>query len=287
MYLSQPIKRAPVIIHKKISLDLLKNSNLQKKRKYLEETIQESIPLCEDSVPKYQILTELSNNREENVLVEPNHFIKKKKYVRPSIPAYGASQRMMADIESSLVEATIDCGYDDPSASISSKLPNDIILIIFHNISDSNDLLAAASVSRRWLILASESNLWKSLYEFYFGPEYELSSTHRSWKFNFQERRKELLSQSGSIRSYTRKKKPHNTAISSISHNNELTLPVCHKWSPTQKNRVNTTTIQSLPAKHNVQEDARLLAFLEEKKHFFDSFGSVSLLTTPCKKRKP
>jgi len=196
---------------------------------------------------------------------------------------------MMADIESSLVEATIDCGYDDPSASICSKLPNDIILIIFHYISDCNDLLAAASVSRRWSILASESSLWKSLYEFYFGPENELSSIHRSWKFNFQERRKELLSQSGSIRSYTRKKKPHNTAISSISHNNELTLPLSYKYSPTQKNnRVNTTTttIQCQP-KHNVQEDARLLAFLEEKKNFFDSFGSVSLLTTPCKRRKP
>jgi len=159
---------------------------------------------------------------------------------------------MKAELSSQLVEATIQCGFDDPSASICCKLPNDIILIILHYLYDYKDLLAVASVSRRWLILASESSLWRSLYEFNFGPETELTFINRSWKFNFHKRIKKQLSLF-----YSRKKNPQIPI--STSHNNHPTL--------------------------TFPEDPQLLAFLAEKKQFFDSFESISLVTTPYKKK--
>jgi len=237
-----------------------------------------------------------SNTKEQNLILTERCINtellsdskeKKRRPILPriSIPIYGASVNMIDQLSSSLAQATIESGYDELESPIISKLPNDIILIIFRFLIDSTDLLSVACVSKRWSILASDSDLWKTLYEYYYGTisdsdfisENSRPFLLRSYKFNFQKRRKEFQSQADAIRSYSRRKKHFNLPT---TPNFIIAAPVVYKKTP--KN--NSSSTDTRPNQQNYEEDPQLLALLEQKRQFFDSFGSISLVTTPRKK---
>jgi len=249
----------------------------------------------ENQKSKIEKLPTIIENSDKNILKEvcsnsrQDHFDEttldlsppvKKRCVLPrkSLPASGGSPSLISEISSTLAHATIESGYDIPEAPLFSQLPNDIILIIFRYIKNGTDLLAAACVSKRWFILASDANLWKSLYEYYY-RHYELSLASRSWKFNFLIKRKELhLLNRSNFLNYRSKKKKHP-----LSPPKELHLPLTTSYKRTPPSKPRTIPSQPRPKPQPV-EDAHLVALLEEKKQFFESFGSVSLVTTPCKR---
>jgi hypothetical protein len=209
---------------------------------------------------------------------------------RPSIPAFRTTRRDISDISKALVQATIESGYDEPASSICTRLPNDIILLIFHNLKNSDDLRAVACVSKRWLILASDPGIWKSLYEIYYGPKLQLTSETRSWKYNFLTRKKDIeLKQSQELKYYNTKKKKTNQTSSSRLTLDELMENIIPIVPPKQQKQQETTKkntrLRNQPSQNQDFElDQKVLALLEEKKQLFDSFGSMTLATTPFKK---
>lgn len=236
------------------------------------------------------VLTDITE-KEENVKTVPcetlsntvvihtpeKRYVKRRAVPRVSIPVFGTSQNVIEEISSTLSQVTMESGYDSPNTCLFSQLPNEIILSIFNCLNDCIDLLSVSCVSQRCLILASDSNLWKSLYAYYYGTRFEIESTIRSWKFNFLVRRKELLTKSDH-KSYTKKKKRQLR----ISSDDIVSIPE-RRTIPCKENTTLTQTSQSCWD----EPEPHVMAFLLEKKQFFDSLESVSLVTvTPCKKSR-
>lgn len=274
-FTSSPMLKKGIASDTKENQPVNNYSKRQLKRKHTQtENIQNVLTIKEENLSS-------PNTPPKTVLHTPEIRTAKRRAIpRVSIPVFGTTPKVFEEISMTLSEITLESSYANPNTI--NQLPNEIITVIFNYLNDYKDLLSVSCVSQRYNVLGCDGNLWKSMYEYYYGDRYEIEKTMRSWKFNFLERRRELLTQSDH-KSYTRKKKRQ------VPNFNDDIVSVPDRMTPNPPSRENdaSSLIQITPSSCWDDPEPHVIDFLLQKKQFFDSLESVCLVTvTPCKKSR-